>query len=66
MSEFWEVWEYYFSKEYTIKNGKREYLNRGDIVLSAFLFFLIIPIFIISSPYIYFKFRKILREKNKN
>ena len=67
MSEFFNVWEYYFSKEYRIDDdGKRTYWNRGDIILSAFLFYLILPIFIMSSPYIYFKFRKILRKENKN
>ena len=62
---FLEVCKYYFGTRSIKGKGsrKRRYFNRGICILHAFLFWLIIPLFIISSPYLYFKFKRILEKK---
>ena len=60
---FFEVCNYYFGARWIKSKGKRKYFNRGICILNAFFFWFIIPIFIISSPYLYFKFKKILERK---
>ena len=62
---FLEVCKYYFGARSIKGKGsrKRRYFNRGRCILYVFFFWLVIPVFIISSPYIYFKFKKSLERK---
>ena len=64
MSEFMEVWKYYFNTRYITSKGKRKYFTRGICIAFGFTFYLVIPIFILSSPFIYFKTRKKLKNEN--
>ena len=61
---FEEVWNYYMSKNYIkTKEGKKRRLNRGDIIGAALMGLFIIPFLIVSSPYLYLKFRRRLIKK---
>ena len=63
--KFFDVWKYYFSVRYIIDKKERVYFDRGTCITFAFLFFLIIPIFILYSPYLYYKTKKRMERKHE-
>ena len=62
---FLDVWKYYFNAKYIIEKGKKEYFTRGVAIMFAFSFWLVIPIFIISSPILYYKTKKHILNKKR-